>query len=162
MSRPADARPLGPETPAEVVEAFHAAVVTAFQELTDTAVEPADAYRSATAGPPAAVHARIDLRGAVPGRLTLVFPRPVLTTLTRRYLPADIPVTPDLIADAAGEFANVIAGQAKTMLKGTPHHYALSTPTVTVAEEPDGDALTLAYACDAGPFTLRLVVPSGG
>src|SRR4051812_37995738 len=108
MSRPADARPLGPETPAEVVEAFHAAVVTAFQELTDTAVEPADAYCSATAGPPAAVRARIDLRSTVAGRLTLVFPNPVLAALTRRYLPADIPVTPDLVADAAGEFANVI------------------------------------------------------
>ena len=162
MSRPADARPLGLETPAAVIEAFHAAVVTAFQELTDTAVEPTDAYRSATAGPPAAVRARIDLRGATPGRLTLVFPRPVLATLTRRYLPADIPVTPDLISDAAGEFANVVAGQAKTMLKGTPHHYTLSTPSVTVADDPDGDAVTLAYDGGAGPFTLRLVLPTGG
>ena len=30
--------------------------------------------------------------------------------------------------DAAGEFANVIAGQAKTMLKGTVYHFNLSTP----------------------------------
>ena len=35
-----------------------------------------------------------------------------------------------LVADAAGEFANMIAGQAKTMLKGTPYHFTLSPPTV--------------------------------
>ena len=51
----------------------------------------------------------------------------------RRYLPEGTALTDEMIDDVAGEFANVIAGQAKTILKGTPYHFTLSTPVVTRA-----------------------------
>jgi CheY-specific phosphatase CheX len=36
-----------------------------------------------------------------------------------------------VIGDTIGELANVVAGQSKTALKGTPYHFLLSIPTVT-------------------------------
>jgi CheY-specific phosphatase CheX len=46
-------------------------------------------------------------------------------------LPDGTELSDEIIHDVVGELANVIAGQAKTMLKGTPYHFALSIPVVS-------------------------------
>ena len=56
----------------------------------------------------------------------------------------------------------MIAGQAKTMLKGTPEHFLLSTPTVSrsAAGSPIREfknCVTLNFDCDAGMFALQIV-----
>jgi CheY-specific phosphatase CheX len=153
---PTDAKPI----PLEMVEAFVAATTTAFQELanTDVAVrEPRAVDRNLTCD----VRATVVLRHDPPGQLTLSFPLPVLEALVRRYLDGAESPTPELLDDAAGEFANVIAGQAKTALKGTPDHYWLSTPIVQRSTPPapiseTGNIMTLYFDCDAGTFTLQI------
>src|SRR5262245_20697228 len=115
-----------------MIEAFVAATTTAFQELTNTEIaarEPFALDRLLTQD----VNATVVLRHEPPGRLILSFPLTVLEALVRRYLDGNVSLTSELLDDAAGEFANVIAGQAKTMLKGTPEHYWLSTPVVSRA-----------------------------
>jgi CheY-specific phosphatase CheX len=166
IETPADARPVGPDTAPEVVNAFTAATVTAFQELTETPVRLREPVL--VSGTPAKgdVCAFITLKRRLPGRLVCTFPRAVLGALTRRYLPAGVALTPEIVDDTAGEFANVIAGQAKTMLKGTPYHYALTTPVVNRGPIPPADLegesrqLLFLFDTDMGSFAVQVVLPS--
>lgn len=137
----------------EIEEATSAAVQTAFEELCQTPVMPAEAMQ-----PAVAVVATITLKRMPPGTLCLAFPPAVLETLARRYLPEE-PPSEDLFRDAAGEFANVVAGQLKTSLKGTPFHFDLSTPQIADGLPPLDDAIVLGFECDAGPFTLSIFLP---
>jgi CheY-specific phosphatase CheX len=137
----------------EVVEAFTAATVTAFQELAGTEVMPAGTS-PAEGGD---VISTITLRRPTLGRLSLSFPLGVLEALAKRYLPDGVALSTEIIDDVAGEFANVIAGQAKTMLKGSPYHFTLSTPRVVRTASDEGTGTTaLPFVCDAGAFVLRV------
>jgi CheY-specific phosphatase CheX len=147
-----------PDRPPEVVEAFTAATVTAFQELTATEVVAAEPGALA-----ADVFAVIALRRPTAGRLVLAFPEAVLAALAGRYLPAGAALGPELLEDTAGEFANVIAGQAKTMLKGTPYHFTLSPPQVSRTPPPGAEGtapLILTFAADVGAFLLQVELPA--
>lgn len=149
--------------PLEVVAAFLAATITTFEELAQTSPVPGEVSLTRTAPPVDWVTAAIGLRRAAEGRLVVAFPRPVLVALTERYLGDGTPLTPELVDDAAGEFANVIAGQAKTMLHGTPYHYALSTPKVGTQGDPAGselEFLALPFHTDAGGFTVLVALQS--
>jgi CheY-specific phosphatase CheX len=61
----------------------------------------------------------------------LVLPPVLARRLAEGYLPAGTELTEEIINDVAGELANVIAGQAKTILKGTRYHFTLSIPVVS-------------------------------
>jgi CheY-specific phosphatase CheX len=63
--------------------------------------------------------------------MALVLPPDTARRLAETYLPAGCELTNEIIDDVTGELANVIAGQAKTILKGTPYHFALSIPVVS-------------------------------
>jgi len=162
---PADSGPVGPDDAPEVVEAFVAATLTAFQELTATPVTPRGPVRLCTTPAAGDVRARVDLRRPRPGRLVCTFPLAVLESLARRYLPAGAALTADVVDDCAGEFANVIAGQAKTMLKGTPYHFALSIPAVSRGQPPAADAepgrghWLLLFDSDVGGFGVQVELP---
>lgn len=149
-----------PSFPREVIEAFVGATVAAFQELTDTVVERIPFAEART--PNTDVYATIVLRHEPPGRMILSFPVATLESLAGRYLAGAAALTPELVDDAAGEFANVIAGQAKTMLKGTPDHFLLSTPLVVRERDsrsgPERESTAiLHFECDAGNFRLEIV-----
>jgi CheY-specific phosphatase CheX len=66
-----------------------------------------------------------------------------------------------------GEITNVIAGQAKAMLHGTPHRFAFSTPRLLSGGDPVPGAvagrefLVVVFASDAGDFTLQLCPTEG-
>jgi CheY-specific phosphatase CheX len=161
VDRPPDARPVDPSLFSAVIAAVTAATVTTFEELCQTPVVPGEPYQSRIISNVDAVTAEITLRRAVPGRLVLAFPRQVLAVLASRYLPGET-ITPEIADDTAGEFANVIGGQAKTMLHGTPFHFHLSTPRVGVATSTTTDApefLVLTFDCDAGNFAVHVYLP---
>jgi hypothetical protein len=137
-----------------IEEAAIAAVQTAFEELCQTPV---------AAGPPGdgasvEIVATIALKRTPPGTLSLVFPPAVLDALARRYLP-DEPPSDELFRDAAGEFANVVAGQLKTCLKGTPYHFDLSTPQVDTGSVSSAAPIAIGFECDAGLFRLVVILP---
>jgi chemotaxis protein CheX len=126
------------EVPQEVTDAFSSAAITALQELVqlDAIAEPLTA--------PAAMEAKefvcatMRLIRNVPGSMNLLLTAETAAHLAGRYLPQGTLLTKEIINDVAGEFANVIAGQAKTILKGTPHHFMISTPVIVrVAELTD-------------------------
>jgi CheY-specific phosphatase CheX len=148
--------------PAAVIDAFTAAAITALQELTSLAAWP-EATGSANDDPPLEpiVAATIRLRRAVPGTMTWVSSATTARGLAVRYLPAAMELSDELIDDVAGEFANVIAGQAKTMLKGTPYHFTLSPPVVTRSRSPDAadEPLAVALKTELGWVRLLLDLP---
>jgi CheY-specific phosphatase CheX len=117
--------------PPEVANAFRLAAITALQELVQVEVFSEDSPLEFEAN--ASVIATIHLLHEPPGKLLLVLSESTAVALATRYLPAGTEVTTEIVDDVAGEFANVIAGQAKTMLKGTPYHFHQTTPAVTHA-----------------------------
>jgi len=159
----ANIKPIDTSFPAEIIDAFVAATATAFQELCGTEVSVHEASAEAQ-DLRFDVVANMFLRHDPPGQLTLAFPLSVLEKLTRRYSGDSVSLTPDLLDDAAGEFLNVIAGQAKTMLKESPAHYLLSIPSV---HRPSGDrssplesnAIAWRFDCDCGSFVLKACLP---
>lgn len=147
----------------EVHTAFSSAVITTLQELVQVEAFCDDATHetpSTINGP--VVIATIHLLRDSPGSMSLVLTTDTAAKLASRFLPAGVVLTPEIIDDVAGEFANVIAGQAKTMLKGTPHHFNLSMPAVSRADDGWSHPaqpipnVSLRFNCELGEFLLQV------
>ncbi len=149
-----------------VIEAFTTATITTLQELIgkETYFEQCQLNREAEANEPIVV-AVIDLLRENPGYMFLVLSPDTASQLAARYLPAGSTLTTEIIDDVAGEFANVIAGQAKTILKGTTHHFQISTPLVNRAKVLElslaNSMLLTLLAPDLGQIRLAIKPPSG-
>jgi chemotaxis protein CheX len=117
--------------------------------------------------PPGDISAVLELRSATEGFLVLSYPRQMAATLAGRVL-ADVAGELDelLIRDCVGEIANVVAGQAKALLAGTPYQFTFSIPTVMTGEEaasrpPHGrECLCVAFSSDVGEFALSITLPA--
>ena len=148
--------------PPEVHEAFSSAVITTLQELLQVDVSYDDAsHESVPTMTGHVVVAIIQLARDQPGSMSFVLAADTAAKLASRYLPVGVALTTEMIDDVAGEIANVIAGQAKTMLKRTPYHFNLSTPTVSRAENgwchpaTSIPNVTLRFNCELGEFILQ-------
>ena len=133
--------------PPEVIEAFTSSAVTALQELAQLEAIPTNSSAVGTTFAGDAIVAVVRLLRSIPGTMTLLLPPVLARRLSEGYLPAGTELTDEIINDVAGELANVIAGQAKTILKGTPYHFTLSIPVVSrraACEQSPGIAITLA------------------
>jgi CheY-specific phosphatase CheX len=83
--------------------------------------------------------------------MTLVLAPKTARRLAESYLPAGAELTDEIIDDVGAELVNVIAGQAKTILKETPYHYTLSIPVVSRpghGEESSGMEISLSLHPD--------------
>ena len=154
-----------PGFPQEVVDAFTSAAVTALQELVQI-----DAMDDPATAPPEGeiVSATMNLVHPNPGVMNLLLSAETAADLASRYLPHGTTLTQELIDDMAGEFANVIAGQAKTMLKGTAYHFTLSAPIVVRAMQladlpvsPDAKLVT-SLAFESGRLQVLISVATFG
>jgi chemotaxis protein CheX len=69
----------------------------------------------------------------------------------------------DLVWDCVAEIANVIAGQAKALLAGTPHHFSFSLPRVVTGGAPElgphsgRGCLVVALGTDLGEIDMQLL-----
>src|SRR5271169_6203946 len=101
--------------------------------------------------------------------LVLSFPAKTAAALAGRVL-AEVTQAPDdeLIRDCMGELANVIAGQAKTLLAETPYQLLLATPSILlgpeleVAAPPDTETLVVVFGTEAGDFALQVCLKRRG
>jgi chemotaxis protein CheX len=147
----------------ELVAAFVAAVPFAVREMAGVEAVPRNPRPATAADGFAAVSAAVRLTTAGgEGRLVLSFPQKTAAALARRVL-AGVVGEPDeaMVRDCVGEVANVVAGQAKALLYGTPSHFMLSTPTVLPegAAGPPGGRWVIGFGSDAGEFALHLCPP---
>lgn len=142
--------------PEEQLAALVEAVTVALREL--AAVECAVCDSAA----PAELSAVLPVTTAAGvGALALALPEATALALARRIL-ADFGVEPDAAAvrDCAGELVNVVCGQAKTLLRGTPYHFTLTTPWVADGAPEVPNAQVIVFASDAGPFALHVHLPT--
>jgi chemotaxis protein CheX len=158
-----DARPVDGEARVQPLESFIAATTVALAEMAGTEVAVQGVYRATLDRPSGDITVALRLRMATEGMLVLNFPARTAAALAGRVL-AEVQeaMNESLIRDCVGEIANVIAGQAKTLLAGTPHQMTFSLPQVVVGgrpefgTEPGYGCTVVAFRSDAGDFTMRL------
>jgi chemotaxis protein CheX len=154
--------PVASEIRDKLVEPFITATRAALGEMARTEVVAGGVYQNRGHHLLADVTAVIRLTSAIDGCLVLSFPERTAATLARRIL-ADVSVEVDeqLTHDCVGEIGNVVAGQAKALLAGTPYAFGFSFPTVIVDVKdfhpPAGlDCLIVDLRSNSGEFTLQL------
>jgi chemotaxis protein CheX len=156
---------LAVETRNNLQEPFVAATHAALTEM--AGVEPM--VRAAGHGPghqEAGGLSTVLKLGFVPeGYIVLRFPMQTAAALSSRIL-AGITGAMDeqLIRDCVAEIGNVIAGQAKALLAGTPYHFTFSLPSVLPGvqefQPPPGlYTVAIGFDSDLGRFDLKLHVP---
>jgi chemotaxis protein CheX len=145
----------------EQVDPFIEAVLVTLREM--AGVEPAAREVRPAAGQAefGDVSAMLLLHAGGEGYLVLSFPWATATELASRVLADAAALDDGMVRDCAGELANVVAGQAKALLFGTPDHFTFSTPTVTAGPPPvpDGNWWSVDFLSEVGPFHLHLRLP---
>jgi chemotaxis protein CheX len=146
----------------ESAEPFATAVAVALRELAGVEAVPRGSAGVAD-GPFVSATLRLTAASG-DGGLTLIFPEATASALARRIL-AGVVDDPDpaMVRDCMGEVANVVAGQAKTLLYGTPDHFTFSPPAVAVgpAVVPAAPRWAMAFDSEAGGFALYADLPAG-
>jgi chemotaxis protein CheX len=158
-----DAQPVSPAVREGLLEPFIAAAALTLTELAQ--VEPVVRSMYVTAIPRTLgdISALLPLSTDQGEVLVLSFPAATAAALAGRVL-AEVNPNPEdeLIGDCIGELANVIAGQAKTLLAETPYQLLLGTPSVLsgagvdVGSPPDIGSLVVVFGSDAGDFALQV------
>jgi chemotaxis protein CheX len=109
------------------------------------------------------ISAVVGLTARTEGAMVISFPEKTAIAVSRRVLSGVVEeVTTDIMRDCIGEIANVIVGQARGMLSGTPYQFAMSTPTVVsgvgheIRHKPGMPCLVVAFCSDEGEFALQI------
>ncbi len=145
-----------------VVEAFTTAVKTTFEQLTNTSMEVMEISCTMESSPDQ-VSAYLELQRATPGVLTIEMSPTLLAILASRYVPDSDEVTREIQEDALREWLNVIAGQAKTLLKGTQYHYLLTLPQsgqYSFSGTAKELAFSIRFEASEGIVVLRILLPA--
>jgi CheY-specific phosphatase CheX len=155
-----DERGAALDTPDELIEPFITATASTLREMSGVESVVRDSFRATGAEGLADVTVGLRLDASVEWWVVLSFPSATAAALTGRVLPG-VERDEDMIRDCAAEFLNVIAGQAKTLLYGTPGHFTFSTPTGLTAGAPElaPGRSVVRFDSEAGPFTLHLCPP---
>ena len=148
------------ELPAEVADAFVAAMVTALQELVQLEAFSASADSPARCGGASgAICAAVRLARPVPSEMRLYLGVEFAARLAARYVGEDVELSAEMVDDMAGELANVVAGQVKTMLKGTPYHFMMTAPNVRRSDAFEVARPLAVVECEFGRLTVEVDLP---
>lgn len=147
----------------DLIESLGAAVVTTFREMADMEVFVRTTTRADGCDGFSDVSVSLCLSGANPVRLVLSLPARTAEAVTERVL-KDVggKLEDGMVLDCVSELINVIAGQTKTMLYGTPGHFTFSTPEVFAIGSIDfaNRRWMIGFDSAAGAFSLYLCFPS--
>jgi chemotaxis protein CheX len=158
------AEPVDVEIREQLLEPFITATRAALAEMASTDVVVRAVCHNP--GRPAVDGISVVLRltAATEVSLVLSFPEQTATALARRILAGvSAEVDEQLTRDCVGEIGNVVAGQAKALLAGTPYHFTFSLPRVVTGVDefrpaPELDCLMVAFNSEQGEFALRLLL----
>ena len=157
------AQPVMPEVRARLVEPFTTAVCQTLSEMTGAEVIARSVYQRPAPAALGDIAATLTLSPPMDGVLILSFSKATAEALEKRILSTvGSGVHPTLLEDCMGEIANVVAGQAKAQLAGTPYHFSFSPPLVSAGDRPIDnadylDSLVMAFESDLGGLALALV-----
>jgi chemotaxis protein CheX len=157
------AQPVSPDVREQLLEPFISGACLTLTELAQTELAVRSVYRMALPRTLGDISAVLGLTAESGEVLVLSFPAQTAAALAGRVL-AEVTQAPedDLVRDCMGELANVIAGQAKTLLAETPYQLLLATPRVLsgpgleVGSRPDTESLVVVFGSDAGDFALQV------
>jgi chemotaxis protein CheX len=154
------------DTPDEPTESFATAVAETLREMAGVEAVVRSVVRAGGGGTDARgeledVSAVLGLGADVPGWVILSLPRGTAAALAGRVLAGVAEPDEPMVRDCAAEVLNVIAGRAKSLLFGTPHHFTLATPVAVVGGgvDPEAGQSVVRFESDAGPFALHLLPP---
>jgi chemotaxis protein CheX len=158
-----DGQPVTAEVREGLVEPFIAATSAALAEMAGTEVAVGEVYQTTHAPSLGDLAARVELLSTPQRTLVLHFPEQTAAALAGRFLAgAAGEVNEPLVRDCVGEMANVVAGQAKTLLADTPYQFTFSLPRVMAGAgaelpaSPGRDCVIVRFGTEAGPFALQL------
>jgi chemotaxis protein CheX len=156
----ATTQPVSGEVRNKLLEPLIAAACAGLGEMARTEVIVRGVFQPTTDLPSGDIAAVVGLRSKE-GFLVLSFPERTAAALARAIL-AEVTEEVDgsLIRDCVGEIANVIAGQAKALLAGSPYPLTFSMPQVVddagVRLGHGLDCLVVSFGCDHGEFSLQV------
>jgi chemotaxis protein CheX len=156
------AQPVSAEIRDKLLEPFVAATRAALGEMAGADVVVRAVRRNPVNRGSGDVAVVLQLTCATDAILVLSFPRRTATALARRMLAGvSAHVDDELIRECAAEIGNVVAGQAKALLAGTPYHFVFSLPEVVAGVNdfqptPGLDCLVIDFSGDQGEFALQL------
>jgi chemotaxis protein CheX len=147
------------------MDSFITAATVALAEMAGTDIVVREVYQGTLDCPWGDISAALGITSATGGMLVLSFSERTAAAIAKRVL-ADTneEISESLVRDCVGEIANVIAGQAKTLLTGTPHEMTFSLPRVVgpipphSCPEPGPGCLVIAFQSHFGEFIMRLTL----
>ncbi len=146
------------QTRETLVAPFITATQVALREMANSDVEARGAcYRQSADG--GAIRAVLPLTSATLEALVLSVPAETAAHLARRILAETGESVDDaLVRDCLGETINVIAGQAKALLHGTPYQFTFATPQVLLGEVGGADRprLVIEFTGSVGELALEV------
>jgi chemotaxis protein CheX len=147
---------------------FCEAAITTLREMAGIEIALRSTYQKTGYRMFGDISAVLGLLGRSEGSLVLSFPEPTAEAIVKRILSqAEEELSPGIVRDCIGEISNVIAGQARGQLVGTPYEFALSTPTVIsgtnheIRHKPGAPCLVVAFSSELGDFALQLCMSIG-
>src|SRR6185436_12676095 len=120
----------------QLAEALTTAVQQAFLDMAGAEVNVRSIEQLAAPAALGEVTVCLKLSATLEGLLLLSCSNQTADALARRILTgAAVELNPALLADCLGEIVNVVAGQAKALLAGTPYHFHFSPPSIVSADD---------------------------
>jgi CheY-specific phosphatase CheX len=145
----------------ELISLFAESVATALREMAGVDAILSDTKRSNGNEILADIAAILPLTTSTgTGQLIISLPRKTAVALTQKVMNREDDM--GMVHDLMGEMANVIAGQAKARLFGSPAHFKLSTPRIVAdgRESVTTGQHLLRFKSEVGEFILYLDLPS--
>jgi chemotaxis protein CheX len=152
---------------AEYVNPFIASTMAVFETMAATTLRRGTPFVKQGYQPSHEVSAVMGLSGKAKGTVVLSVDRDVAVRVAATMLQEDVPssITPD-VADAMGEMANMIAGQAKAQLN--QFAMTLSLPTVITGKghciefPKNAMRICVPFSCDWGSLCLEVALAVAG
>jgi chemotaxis protein CheX len=158
-----EVQPIAPEVREQVLEVFVTATRVTMQEMVMTEVFERASYRKKTPTTLGAISAVIGMESGPGGALVLGCNEETAAALARRVLVGTVEQPePEMTRDCLGEVLNVIAGQSKTLLFGTPYHFLLTTPMIVtgagqaIPRSAGTTCLVVEFGSDVGDVVVQV------
>lgn len=158
-----DVQPVLSDLRDHLLAPFITATEQAFAEMAATEVKVRTVYRKSGYRMFGDISSVIGLLGDSEGSMVISFPNKVALGVARLLLQS-VPGEPteELMRDCIGELANVIAGQARSMVEKSRFPFSISTPTVIagagheIRHKPGSPCLVVAFESGLGEFALQI------